>query len=63
MDLFERKPIGAQGRPGRLSAGKWTDHALKVQALLSDGSTLGLELTLMKADYENEPAPASASRQ
>jgi len=29
---------------------------LKVQALLSDGSTVALELTLTKADYENEPA-------
>ena len=29
---------------------------LKVQALLSDGSTLPLELTLTRADYEGEPA-------
>jgi len=36
--------------------GKWSDHDLKVQALLSDGSSLALELLLTKADYENEPA-------
>ena len=42
--------------------GKWSDHGLKVQALFSDGSTLALELTLTKADYENEPAVRIASR-
>ena len=57
MDLFEQETHPAlKGALVACLQGKWTDHALKVQALLSDGSTLGLELTLMKADYENEPA-------
>src|SRR6202051_3625779 len=57
MDLFEQEAHPAlKGALVACLQGKWTDHALKVQALLSDGSTLGLELTLSKADYENEPA-------
>jgi diguanylate cyclase (GGDEF)-like protein/PAS domain S-box-containing protein len=57
MDLFEQETHPAlKGALVACLQGKWTDHALKVQALLSDGSTLGLELTLSKADYENEPA-------
>src|SRR6202790_198334 len=57
MDLFEQETHPAlKGALVACLQGKWTDHALKEQALLSDGSTLGLELTLMKADYENEPA-------
>jgi len=57
MDLFE--PETHPALKGALVAclqGKWTDHGLKVQALLSDGSSLPLVLTLSKADYENEPA-------
>jgi multidomain signaling protein FimX len=57
MDLFE--PETHPALKGALVAclqGKWTDHGLKVQALLSDGSNLPLVLTLTKADYENEPA-------
>jgi diguanylate cyclase (GGDEF)-like protein/PAS domain S-box-containing protein len=57
MDLFE--PETHPALKGALVAclqGKWTDHGLNVQALLSDGSTLPLVLTLTKADYENEPA-------
>src|SRR5271165_5089994 len=57
MDLFE--PETHPALKGALVAclqGKWTDHGLKVQALLSDGSSLPLVLSLTKADYENEPA-------
>jgi diguanylate cyclase (GGDEF)-like protein/PAS domain S-box-containing protein len=57
MDLFE--PETHPALKGALVAclqGKWSDHGLKVQALLSDGSSLALELTLAKALYENEPA-------
>jgi diguanylate cyclase (GGDEF)-like protein/PAS domain S-box-containing protein len=57
MDLFEQETHPAlKGALVACLQGKWTDHALKVQALLSDGSSLSLELTLMKADYESEPA-------
>src|SRR6202453_2845049 len=57
MDLFE--PETHPALKGALVAclqGKWAGHGLKVQALLSDGSNLALELLLTKADYENEPA-------
>ena len=57
MDLFEQETHAAlKGALVACLQGKWTDHALKVQALLSDGSTVALELTLTKAAYENEPA-------
>ena len=57
MDLFEQETHPAlKGALVACLQGKWTDHGLKVQALLSDGSTLPLELSLTRADYENEPA-------
>src|ERR1700727_316823 len=57
MDLFEQETHPAlKGALVACLQGKWSDHGLKVQALLSDGSTLALELTLTRADYENEPA-------
>src|SRR6202044_662999 len=57
MDLFEQETHAAlKGALVACLQGKWSDHGLRVQALLSDGSTLPLELTLSKADYENEPA-------
>jgi diguanylate cyclase (GGDEF)-like protein/PAS domain S-box-containing protein len=57
MDLFEQETHPAlKGALVACLQGKWSDHDLKVQALLSDGSTMGLDLLLTKADYENEPA-------
>ncbi len=57
MDLFEQETHPAlKGALVACLQGKWSGHALKVQALLSDGSDLPLELTLTEADYENEPA-------
>ncbi len=57
MDMFEQETHAAlKGALVACLQGKWSDHALKVQALLSDGSNLALELHLTKADYENEPA-------
>jgi len=57
MDLFEQETHPAlKGALVACLQGKWSGHGLKVQALLSDGSGLALELLLTKADYENEPA-------
>ncbi len=57
MDLFEQEThVALKGALVACLQGKWTDHALKVQALLSDGSNLPLELLLTKADHEGEPA-------
>ena len=57
MDLFEQETHPAlKGALVACLQGKWLGHGLKVQALLSDGSNVALELLLTKADYENEPA-------
>src|SRR5271165_530629 len=57
MDLFEQETHPAlKGALVACLQGKWSGHDLKVRALLSDGSSLPLELLLTKADYENEPA-------
>ena len=57
MDLFEQETHPAlKGALVACLQGKWTDHGLKVQALLSDGSSMALELMLTRADYEDEPA-------
>jgi diguanylate cyclase (GGDEF)-like protein/PAS domain S-box-containing protein len=57
MDLFEQETHPAlKGALVACLQGKWTGHGLKVQALLSDGSSLPLELLLTRADFENEPA-------
>jgi diguanylate cyclase (GGDEF)-like protein/PAS domain S-box-containing protein len=57
MDLFEQDTHPAlKGALVACLQGKWSDHGLKVQALLSDGSSLPLVLSLTRADYENEPA-------
>jgi multidomain signaling protein FimX len=57
MDLFEQETHPAlKGALVACLQGKWSGHGLKVQALLSDGSTLALELILTRADYDNEPA-------
>jgi diguanylate cyclase (GGDEF)-like protein/PAS domain S-box-containing protein len=57
MDLFEQETHPAlKGALVACLQGKWAGHGLKVRALLSDGSSMALELLLTKADYENEPA-------
>src|ERR1700730_8831617 len=57
MDLFEQETHPAlKGALVACLQGKWSGHGLKVQASLSDGSRLALELLLTKADYESEPA-------
>jgi multidomain signaling protein FimX len=57
MDLFEQETHPAlKGALVACLQGKWSGHGLKVQALLSDGSALALELILTRADYDNEPA-------
>jgi len=57
MDLFEQETHPAlKGALVACLQGKWTNHGLKVQALLSDGSSMPLELTLTRAVHENEPA-------
>src|SRR5271163_4559197 len=57
MDLFEDETHPAlKGALVACLQGKWSGHTLKTQALLTDGSSLPLELILTRADFENEPA-------
>ena len=59
MDLFE--PETHPALKGALVAclqGKWTDHALKVQALLSDGSSVPLTLTLAQGELRERAGDA-----
>jgi len=57
MDLFEQETHAAlKGALVACLQGKWTDHALRVQASLSDGSILPLELMLDRSEFEGDPA-------
>ena len=57
MDLFEQETHPAlKGALVACLQGKWGGHALKVHALLPDGSTMPLDLVLAKADFEGDPA-------
>jgi PAS domain S-box-containing protein len=63
MDLFEQETHPAlKGALVACLQGKWTDHALKVRGAAVGRIDGALELTLTKADYENEPAIRIAFR-
>jgi GGDEF domain-containing protein len=56
MDLFEdRSHAALKGALVACGQGKWTDHPLKVTALLGDGTQLQLDLVLTPGEFENEP--------
>jgi diguanylate cyclase (GGDEF)-like protein/PAS domain S-box-containing protein len=56
MDLFDADTHAAlKGALVASKQGKWSDHTLRVNAQLSDGSALALELTLERAEFEGEP--------
>jgi PAS domain S-box-containing protein len=56
MDLFDdRSHPALKGALVACAQGKWTDHPLKVNAQLGDGSQLELNLVLTPGEYENEP--------
>ncbi len=56
MDLFDdRSHAALKGALVACGQGKWTDHPLKVNALLGDGTHLQLDLVLTPGEYENEP--------
>ena len=57
MDLFEQEThVALKGALVACLQGKWSGHALKVQALLSDGSALPLEIVLTRVEQDGEPA-------
>jgi PAS domain S-box-containing protein len=56
MDLFdERSHAALKGALVACSQGRWSDHPLKVNALLADGSQLLLDLVLTPGEFDNEP--------
>ena len=56
MDLFEdRSHAALKGALNACGQGKWTDHPLKVTALLGDGTQLQLDLVLTPGEFDNEP--------
>ena len=57
MDFFEADSHAAlKGALVACAHGKWSDHALRVTALLSDGSPLALEVLLTRGEFDGEPA-------
>jgi diguanylate cyclase (GGDEF)-like protein/PAS domain S-box-containing protein len=57
MDLFEESTHAAlRGALAACQQGRWSDHALRANALLNDGTVLPLEITLTLGEQEGEPA-------
>jgi diguanylate cyclase (GGDEF)-like protein len=57
MDAFD--PSAHAAIKGALVAclqGKWSDHSLRAPAILSDGTTVSLEMELTTVEFDNEPA-------
>jgi EAL domain-containing protein (putative c-di-GMP-specific phosphodiesterase class I)/GGDEF domain-containing protein len=56
MDLFDdRSHAALKGALVACGQGKWSDHPLKVTALLGDGTQLQLDLVLTPGEYDTEP--------
>ena len=56
MDLFdERSHAALKGALVACGQGKWSDHPLKVTALLGDGTQVQLDLVLTPGEFENDP--------
>jgi multidomain signaling protein FimX len=56
MDLFDdRSHAALKGALVACAQGKWSDHPLKVTALLGDGSQFQMDLVLTPGEFENEP--------
>ena len=56
MDLFEESTHAAlRGALAACLQGHWSDHPLRANALLADGSVLPIETTLALGEHEGEP--------
>jgi multidomain signaling protein FimX len=56
MDLFEeRSHVALKGALVACSQGRWSDHPLKANALLADGTHLPLDLVLTPGEFESDP--------
>ncbi len=57
MDTFDHEAQSAlKGALVACLQGKWTNHSLKANGVLSDGSAVALELDLSRAEFDGEPA-------
>ena len=57
MDLFDESTQPAlRGALAACLQGRWNDHTLKVNALLSDGTRLPVEVVLALGEHEGEPS-------
>lgn len=56
MDFFEESSHAAlKGALVACLQGRWSDHTLKANALLADGSSVALELILAAGEFDGEP--------
>jgi len=56
MDQFDdRSHAALKGALVACGQGKWSDHPLKVTALLGDGTQLQVDLVLTPGEFDNEP--------
>jgi multidomain signaling protein FimX len=57
MDAFDGEAHAAiKGALVACLQGKWSNHSLRAAALLSDGTTVALDIELSRADFEGDPA-------
>jgi diguanylate cyclase (GGDEF)-like protein/PAS domain S-box-containing protein len=57
MDLFDESTQPAlRGALAACLQGRWNDHTLRVNAILSDGSKLPVEVVLALGEHEGEPS-------
>src|SRR5215831_7308680 len=56
MDLFEESTHAAlRGALAACLQGRWSDHSLRANALLADGTVLPIEISLVLGEHEDEP--------
>ena len=56
MDLFEESTHAAlRGALAACLQGRWSDHTLRANALLADGTVLPIEISLVLGEHEGEP--------
>src|SRR5687768_18127386 len=57
MDAFDAEAHAAiKGALVACLQGKWSNHSLRANALLADGTSVPLEIELSRVDFEGEPA-------
>jgi multidomain signaling protein FimX len=57
MDLFEESTHAAlRGALAACLQGRWSDHPLRANALLADGTVVPIEITLTLGEHESEPS-------